>query len=501
MRKHLYVYNWFTDAVVSATVMEDLRKRDTQAEEVMLLTCDGSLGACWMNPAFDQAMCRRCKFWKRGSLEAVDRRIQRISVDEFLRTLKPDEDRWGSYFNYQSLTELRALIFRNVRVGWAALSVYISKTDDVNPKIDQDFRSKVDPLIRASLRLTLVIDHLISLFKPDLISIFNGRTVDTRPVLDLANFYGVQLRGLENVVSAPNRFRVRIFPNVPPQDVDFAREEAIRVWEQSARTLKEKKAIAKQFYVGRRAGKGTRDVRSYIGKQKSGTLPVTWQASRKNIVIFNSSENEIAGVPEVVEGSLFSSQIEGIKFALEALRASDTWVTLRIHPNLSGVKRDYHLDLYKLTDRYPRLTVIEPESEISSYTLMDNSDLVLVFYSTTGVEASYSGKPVIVLGKADYCGLNVGYEPQTLAEVKAFLNSPSLPPKPRLGSEIWAYRIMAQEEYSAAVELRPRFFRIFGKEIFWAHDHMTLLGSKILFRIVSYFGFILPQRLRSVKKL
>ena len=61
-----------------------------------------------------------------------------------------------------------------------------------------------------------------------------------------------------------------------------------------------------------------------------------------------------------------------------------------------------------IESRFPDLPsnvrLIGPEDPVSSYSLMDDCDLGLVFTSTTGVELALRGKPVIVAGRSHYRG-------------------------------------------------------------------------------------------------
>jgi hypothetical protein len=45
---------------------------------------------------------------------------------------------------------------------------------------------------------------------------------------------------------------------------------------------------------------------------------------------------------------------------------------------------------------------VDHQSPIDSYTLMRQADIVVTYGSTTGVEAAYAGKPVIVMGPSAY---------------------------------------------------------------------------------------------------
>jgi hypothetical protein len=85
-------------------------------------------------------------------------------------------------------------------------------------------------------------------------------------------------------------------------------------------------------------------------------------------------------------------------------------LVIRLHPaevKLPGKQTREPLGAF-LDDRFPQLPpnvrVITPESDVSSYPLMDACDVGLVYTSTTGLELALSGKPVIVAGRTHYRG-------------------------------------------------------------------------------------------------
>jgi hypothetical protein len=91
-------------------------------------------------------------------------------------------------------------------------------------------------------------------------------------------------------------------------------------------------------------------------------------------------------------------------------RRPDDELVIRIHPaevRLAGKPTREPLAKY-IAERYPSLPpnvqVIGPDDSISSYPLMEDSDVVCVFTSTTGLEAALLGTPVIVAGETHYRG-------------------------------------------------------------------------------------------------
>ncbi|MCS2656231.1 hypothetical protein NXV26_10165 [Bacteroides fragilis] len=137
----------------------------------------------------------------------------------------------------------------------------------------------------------------------------------------------------------------------------------------------------------------------YIENQIKGKLPIDWDDTKRNIAIFNSSEDEFIAVDRDFDNlSLYKSQIDGIRGILEHYKENQTvHFYLRVHPNLKNVHYQYHLLLYDLSLKYPNITVIGADSDISTYDIMDNAEKVIVFGSTMGLESSYWGKPVILL--------------------------------------------------------------------------------------------------------
>jgi len=62
-----------------------------------------------------------------------------------------------------------------------------------------------------------------------------------------------------------------------------------------------------------------------------------------------------------------------------------------------------------------------PESPINSYDLMHASNKILTFGSTVGIEATYWGKPSILLGPSFYKAFEATHNPESYEELMAML--------------------------------------------------------------------------------
>ena len=76
--------------------------------------------------------------------------------------------------------------------------------------------------------------------------------------------------------------------------------------------------------------------------------------------------------------------------------------------------------------------VIQPEEEFDSYALIESSDLVLTFGSTTGVEAVALGKPSLLLGESLYSGLKICLRLDKVEEIEEFLGRPPTPSREQI---------------------------------------------------------------------
>src|SRR5690606_4334584 len=151
----------------------------------------------------------------------------------------------------------------------------------------------------------------------------------------------------------------------------------------------------------------------------------------KNIILFNSSDDEFAALGDEFKNDFFVNQNEGLDFLADIVGKTMPGYNLviRMHPNLKDVHFEYVENIKKLHLSYPNVIVVEPESKVDSYSLMEKADKVISFGSTTGLEASYWGIPVILLGKCFYYYSDVAYVPGGKYEIEKLLKE-QLTPKP-----------------------------------------------------------------------
>ncbi|MGA2910820.1 MAG: hypothetical protein ABSE04_03435 [Candidatus Microgenomates bacterium] len=350
--------------------------------------------------------------------------IKKVSEDFHINTIESYMARTIKYkrFKYDSVLDIKKINYKGAKIGFACLSTYISRTRNFEPLINENFRLDFDELLFHSSILTDGIEKAINDIKPNLVYLFNGRFFDSRPVFDIARKRKIDTRCMDVAVFSNNIFVKQISKNAMLHNIKENISQTNNSWDLSSISLKNKTITAKDYFQKRRSGIYT-DGFVYVKNQKKGLLPEGFDRNKQNIAIFNTSEDEYAAIDDEFDKlSLFKTQIEGLEYIFNTFKNNGKiHFYLRIHPNLSGIKYKYHTDLYLFPKKYNNVTVIPPDSKISSYSLLDAVEKVITFGSSMGVEANYWNKPSILLSGSIYYYLNICYKPKNRSQLKKMI--------------------------------------------------------------------------------
>lgn len=422
-------------------LIEEAEEQLSKGFDVTFAFCGGFAKTCYVNPTSSPVICAFCRWNQRRLLKRFQGRCKTIELSSPLKS-----DRIP--FVYGNEKDIKAIKYKNVSVGYGVLSSYISLTRNPEPIINSETKKYFDILLEDTCRSVDYFEYLLETEKPDTVSIFNGRWYEQKAAFDLSKHNHIPLR-VNEVVGG---FRSRtdnlryIYHNCMPHDIANMTKTIQQLWDYSDEPIEEKIKKGKDFFERRRHGIIAGD-RVYTGKQKKGSIPNV-DPSKKNIVIFNSSEDEFASIGEDFESlSLFDSQLDGINYICEELRNKPYHIYLRVHPNLSKITYRYHIELYNLEAKYDNLTVIPADAQCDSYALLDIADKVVVFGSSLGIEACYWNKPVILLRASFYYYLGACYIPKSKKEVIEMIQQ-DLIPKEQLPAIKYGYMIMNRQLFA-----------------------------------------------------
>lgn len=393
--------------------------------KVTYITCGGCMDSCYSNPLKNEIFCKICiSDYKETLSKYLGDKILHKTLNDY--SSSEVETIVGSFnTEFTSIEELKKKEFCGIDVGYATLSSFISNTRNLNPDLSNFTRSVIQKMLRTSVRMSILSEKIYETERPDKVYIYNGRMPESRPLLRYFRSKGVDVEIYEVYpTNLTGSFKKLSYLNELPHSIEYFQKRINEEWDKDQVQSEE---LGKRFFENRRKASFAGD-KIYVKNQKSGLLPEGWNPALRNIVIFNSSEDEFASIGAEWENKLFPSQLKGIEYIFNCVeKYPDAEVYLRVHPNLKNIKFKYHTDLYKLSS-HPRVHVIPGHSEVSTYALVDAADVVVSFGTSVGVEAAYSGKPVVLLGASFYKGLGFCYEPSTIEEMEEQVFSKSLSP-------------------------------------------------------------------------
>ncbi len=162
-------------------------------------------------------------------------------------------------------------------------------------------------------------------------------------------------------------------------------------------------SLASAFFDSRRVDER---VNEYIAGWKDDAIEEDIQLSTKRVTFFNSSNDEFMSLGTGWNDSEWISQWAAFDEIAHYLLKNDYDITLRMHPNGANKSRRERsrerLELDAFRNKFPTIIVFEPQEKVNSYNLIKQSDLIVVWNSTIGLEACYMGKPVVCLNSSEW---------------------------------------------------------------------------------------------------
>lgn len=413
------------------TALELIQNHLDEGDQVRFYYCDANLYFCEANYTHNLSVCTDCISRRKNGLKLINGRYK-IAENVFEALSKEEKkiiENWDVKFN--TVEEIKQFHFEGIDLGMAVASSLISSLRESYPDtiLQREFINKI---FRSALKVYFSFKKTLLIQKPDVVYFFNGRFANLRVVLRLCEMYKINYRIHER---GSNRNKYSLYDNHLPHDVKAIIKLIKSAWEKETDTIK-RNEIANSYYLKRKSGV-QQSWFSFVGNQKMDMLPSNWDGSKRNIVIFNSSEDEFAAIGSDFVNLVFPNQLESVKYVVDALKdRNDVAIYLRMHPNLKDVADSSTTALYEL--KSPNFMLIPPDSNISTYKLIDECNVVLSFGSTTGVEATFWDKPSVLVGNTFYKSLDVTYNAETKEEVIDFLLNAN-EPKEKVGALMYAH--------------------------------------------------------------
>ena len=364
MKYLFYFYSCFNSTMFGGLLDEAIELSKNKENDVLFAYCGGINRMCMsINAGGSQSVCKFCSRCTNRILKQYG--IKCVSLNDY-------NQKKHYHFSYIKARELREITHRGVNIGLSIMSSYITTTRNQDPLIDDESRAYFDEHLNQCASTVDALYALIDEFKPNKLYSFNGRFEEVRAVYDISQVMHLPIT-LTEVVKKNGQWYKVSFHDKLPHDIRYNLERREYCWSHYNMSEEEKVALGNSFFTKRRGGEDTGDLRIYVENQVEGNVSC-FKEGKRNIAIFNSSEDEFAAVGgDWDKLKLFRNQYEGIIYLLENADPSIHFI-LRIHPNLEGIPYKSHTELYKLPERYSNITVIPAKSNASTYTIMEKCE-------------------------------------------------------------------------------------------------------------------------------
>ncbi|HEX2852289.1 MAG TPA: glycosyltransferase [Opitutaceae bacterium] len=300
--------------------------------------------------------------------------------------------------------ELLDAVFKEYPVGtWVKSSVHshlrINTVDLANPRHCAALRSYLYSGVIAINCINRMLDDL----QPTIMLLFNGRMAATRIAMELAMQRGIRVvcheRGLarETLLLWENESCLALRPYG-------------QLWEQWGNVPLARPEVAQvtQWLVDRAQGANL-NWKTFSVQSSLGVVGDFLEANRGKKIwsLFTSSMDEIVTDPEY--SSVFVTQYRWVEETVAFARNNPAIaLVIRVHPN-SGGKNSTGRNLEELNFfQQLRATLpvnavlVMPDDKVSSYALIDRTDLGLVYGSTVALEMACRGKPVLLAARTPW---------------------------------------------------------------------------------------------------
>lgn len=403
--------------------LELMQRHLDDGDEVHAIICNGNLSFCEINPGHKKLQCSYCMAKHKNMFALPDGKIHTHHLKRFYRET---EDISNLQTEFTSIEDLKNYKWDDhFDIGYSIGSYLISEFRDPHLDITPHL-PLIKTLLQTSLHLYLAVQRFLTHHKMDKVYVWNGRMPTMRPVIRAAASKQINFATFNTGSSAVT---FETFDNSLIHDLSATANKIIQYWNNSTASVEEKTAAGAAFFI-RRTKKAPGDaeaVNRFIQNQETEKLPDDWDPAKTNISIFNSSEDEMASISDEWKNHLYHDQYDGLCRLIHSIESDQRFNNhhfyLRIHPNLSNIN---NADVKRITGlRSSKLTIIPGSSAVSTYFLIQQSDKVVTFGSSAGIEAVFMEKPSLLIGKCFYRNLPGGtYQPASHDEFIELLLQP-----------------------------------------------------------------------------
>ena len=340
-----------------------------------------------------------------------------IPIDHFMaptiRSWKPAEALVAP--SVLARTQIRALRYRGSPMGRAILQL---RPDHAVPVTD-DYVWPKEWLIESMRSYAFVYDQISKLIATEGITavvVSNGRFLHDRAAAEAAtdsgaavlyyDFGGVSTafdltRETTHDWQALQRRMIAMYQNWPDLDRD---------------------QIGSEWFINRSSHQDPANAHFTDAQRIGETIEVP--QGKKLVVFFSSSGDEFAEL-ELDWSEFFEGQPQALATLARICREEpNVYLVVRSHPHKRRKAPQDVAEWHAAVQEANPDLHLDEFSDIDSYALMRQADVVVTYGSTTGVEAAFMGRSVVVLGPSAYDNLGCAVRPADVDRLREVIQTP-----------------------------------------------------------------------------
>ena len=307
---------------------------------------------------------------------------------------------------------MRQVMYRGASLGRALLQVH---PDRNTPVTDEHIWPKrwVDACIRSFAYAYDQTARVVADHQATAVVVFNGRFLHDSAVAGVAEHVGIPVLSFDSGGNDTD-FDLTIDATHDWSALQVRMRRMYDSWDPEDRDR-----IGGQWFEERL---GHLDPRNALFVESQNLGKGLERAEGKRMVVYFSSSGDEISELDLDWRDYFGGQPGALLALADVCRAQpETMFVVRTHPHKRmKPARDVQEWHEAVQEAAPDLHLDE-YSDIDSYTLMRQADIVVTYGSTTGVEASYAGKPVIVMGPSAYDELGCAVRVKDVEEIERAL--------------------------------------------------------------------------------
>ena len=308
-------------------------------------------------------------------------------------------------------TTLKKLYLNNINIGESILSSIISISKNKSPTFSNSEKTIEEVFFLFTRRYELFNSFFKKELDIDNLVIFNGRFASSKATESAISKYKSNINILYYERShSLERYTLQQYMTHNREKI---LEEINQSWNECD-NHNEASNIAKTFFYTKISGRGTdwfpfsKGIQEIQKNNISEKLDNFIEIEGNQIIsYFTSSEDEFEALGDLWVDKRFKLSQKKIIEELSRIAIKNNKIfVIRVHPNLKNSSKETKYRWHKIFDNLPKKNtlIIKETDEVSSYKVINNSEIIVVYGSTIGIESLFLEKPVIVTGSSFYFG-------------------------------------------------------------------------------------------------